>query len=100
MHVAEAAVDERMPCLRLIVRLLGEAEIPDGVLVPRVCPEECVLISCARLNVLPARAEHVLARVDQTLRVPDRLLVHRVCGHSRIPADPQLTDYQVASDTA
>ena len=41
----------------------------------------------ARLNVLPTRAEHVLPRVDQFLRMPDRVLVHRVAGHERILAD-------------
>jgi hypothetical protein len=42
---------------------------------------------CARLHVLPTRAEHVLARVDQPLRGPDRVLVHRVGGPARILAD-------------
>jgi hypothetical protein len=41
------------------------------------------LLSCARLHVLPMRAEHVLARLDQPLRVPDRVLVHRVGAGTR-----------------
>ena len=50
---------------------LGQAEMPGGVLLPGVRLEERVLLPCARLHVLPTRAEHVLAGVDQLLRVPD-----------------------------
>ena len=36
VHTAEVAVDERVAGLRLVVRALGEAEMPGGVFVPRV----------------------------------------------------------------
>jgi hypothetical protein len=36
---------------------------------------------------LPTRAQHVLARVDQLLRVPDSFPVQEVGGHTRILAD-------------
>jgi hypothetical protein len=49
--------------------------------------QERILVPCARLHVLPARAEHVLACVDQLLRVLDRVLVHEVGGQERILAD-------------
>jgi hypothetical protein len=42
--------------------------------------QERVLLAGARLRVLPARAEHVLAGVDQRLGVRDRFLVDRVGG--------------------
>ena len=58
--------------------------MPDGVFLPGVRLQERVLLPCARLHVMPTRPEHVLARVNQPLRVPDRVLVHRVGGHARI----------------
>jgi hypothetical protein len=50
--------------------------------------QERVLLPRARLHVLPARAEHVLACIDQPLRVRDRVLVQHVGGHARILAEP------------
>jgi hypothetical protein len=76
----------------LLVRALGKAEMPGGVLLPGVCLQERVLLPCAQLHVLPARAEHALARVDQPLRVPDRVLVHRIGGHACILADARVSD--------
>jgi hypothetical protein len=92
VQTAEVAVDERVARLRLLGHALGDAEMPGGVLVPGVRLQERVLLSCARLHVLPARAEHVLACVDQPLRVPDCVLVHRVCGQARILADPRVSN--------
>src|SRR6266545_6044482 len=92
VQAAEVAVDKRVARLRLLGRALGEAEMPGGVLLPGVRLQERVLLACARLHVLPARAEHVLTRVDQPLRVTDRVLVHRVGGHARILADPRVSD--------
>src|SRR5262249_35994346 len=63
--------------------------MPDGVLLPGVRLQERVLFPGARLRVLPARAEHVLARVDQPLRMLDRVLVDRVDGHACILAEPR-----------
>jgi RNA polymerase sigma factor (sigma-70 family) len=45
--------------------------------------EERVLLPRAGLHLLPTRAEHVLAPVDQPLRVPQSVLVDRVGGHAR-----------------
>src|SRR5262249_34824411 len=36
VDAAEVAVDERVACLRPVVRAVGEPEVPGGVLVPRV----------------------------------------------------------------
>jgi hypothetical protein len=49
---------------------------------------------CTVHHVLPARAEHVLARVDQPLLACDRILVQRVGGHARILADACVSDCQ------
>src|SRR5206468_242038 len=87
METAEVAVDKRVARLRLLRGALGQAEMPGGVFLPGMRLQERVLLPCARLHVLPTRAEHVLARVDQPLRMPDRVLVHRVGGHARILAD-------------
>src|SRR6266511_4353467 len=92
VQTAEVAVDKRVARLRLLGRAVGEAEMPGVVLLPGVRLQERVLLPCARLHVLPTRAEHILARVDQPLRVPDRVLVHRVGGHARILADPCISD--------
>src|SRR6266545_4907191 len=66
--------------------------MPGGVFLPGVRLQERVLLPCARLHVLPARAEHVLACVDQPRRVPDRVLVHRVGGQARILAEPRVSE--------
>ena len=92
VQTAEVTVDKRVARLRLLDRALGEADMPGGVLLPGVRLQERVLLRCARLHVLPTRPEHVLARVDQPLRVPDRVLVQRVGGHARIFADPRVSD--------
>src|SRR6266508_4621174 len=87
VQTAEVAVDKRVARLRLLGRTLGEAEMPGGVFVPGVRFEEFVLLPCARLHVLPARAENVLACVDQLLRMPDSVRVQCVGGHARILAE-------------
>ena len=87
MHAAEVAVHEGVPRLGFLGRAVGETEMPGGVLVPRVGLEERVLLAGARLDVLPARADDVLARIDQLLCVPDGVLVQDVCGQACIFAD-------------
>src|SRR4051795_3074007 len=49
--------------------------------------QERVLLPRTRLHVLPARAQHVLASVNQLLRVPHRVLVQAVGSHTRILAE-------------
>src|SRR4029450_11937624 len=51
---AEVAVNERVAGLCLIWSAFGKAEMPGGVLVPRVRLQVHVLVTCARLHVLPA----------------------------------------------
>ena len=87
MHAAEVAVHERVPGLRLLGGAFGEAEVPGGVFLPGVGLEERVLLACARLDVLPAGAEDVLACVDQFLRMPDGVRVQTVRGQGLILAD-------------
>ena len=48
---------------------LGEAEVPGGVVVPRVGVEEGVLVVGGRLRVAPVAREHVLAGIDQLAAV-------------------------------
>ena len=67
VQTAEVAVDKRVARLRLLGRALRKAEMPGGVLLRGVRLQERVLLPCARLHVLPARAKHVLPRVDQRL---------------------------------
>jgi hypothetical protein len=92
VQTAKVAVHKRMTRLRLLVRAVGEAEVPRGVLLPGVRLQERVLLPCARLHLLPTRTEHVLARVDQSLRVPDRVVVDGVGGHARILADSRVRE--------
>ena len=87
VHTAEIAVDERVARFGLLVRALGKAEMPRGVLLPGVGFQERVLFPCTRLPVLPARAEHELPRVDQLLRMPDRRRVRS--GLCRCRCEPQ-----------
>jgi hypothetical protein len=87
VHAAEVAVHERVPGLRLLGGAFGEAEVPGGVFLPGVGLEERVLLACARLDVLPAGAQDVLARVDQFLCVPDGVRVQTVRGQALIFID-------------
>jgi hypothetical protein len=85
VQTAKVAINKRIAPLRLLVRAVSTAEMPGGVLLPGVRLQERVLLLCSRLHVLPSRAGHVLARIDQPLRVPDRVLVHGVGRHARQP---------------
>ena len=51
--------------MRLVARALGQAEVPRGVLLPRVPLQVGVLGSGARLHLAPVAVEDVLPRVDQ-----------------------------------
>ena len=89
METTEVAEDECVARFGLLSRALGEAEMPARVLLPGVRLQEHVLLTGAWLHVLPPRTEHVLAGVDQPLRLPDRIPVHHIGGHARILAKPR-----------
>src|SRR5262249_7366861 len=80
VHPPEVAVHKRVARLRLVCDALGQAQVPDRVVGKRVRLQERVLLAGARLHGLPARPENVLVRVDQPLRVHNRVLVQRVGG--------------------
>ena len=65
----EVAVDERVAGLRLAGRALGQPDVPERVILPRVLLEEGVLVLGARLDLAPIAVQHVLARVDEPPRV-------------------------------
>jgi hypothetical protein len=64
MQATEVAVDERVSCLGLLRRSLGETEMPLCVLVPGMRGEKSVLGFSPRLNVAPVAVEDVLACTD------------------------------------
>ena len=68
VHASEVAVHERIAGLRLIRGTLGEAEMPGGVLLPRVALQECVLAS-ARGCTSPQSLFSTYCRVDQPTAV-------------------------------
>jgi hypothetical protein len=76
----EVAVHECVARLRLVGDAFGQAQVPRRVLRKSVRLQERILLAGTRLHVLPARAENVLAGVDQLLRVVDRVVVERVGG--------------------
>src|SRR5262245_48200345 len=79
----EVAVNERVAALGLVLRAVGEREVPSAVLVPRVVLEERLLVGSSRLGLAPVAADDVLARVAQLLRVRHGAPVHPVLGHTR-----------------
>jgi hypothetical protein len=80
VQTAEVAVDERVARLRLLGRALGRPRC-QAAYSSQGASSGTRSAPCARLHVLPTRAQHVLARVDQPLRVPNSILVERVGGH-------------------
>src|SRR3954468_18503590 len=61
VHPPEVAVDERVARLGLVVRAVGEGEVPGAVLVPRVARQVVVLVVGGRLNTAPLNAQDVPA---------------------------------------
>src|SRR4051812_303245 len=86
VHAAEVSVDERVARLRAVGRTVGEAEVPLGVLHPRVRREEGVLLGGAGLGARPVAVQDVLARVDELLGPRDRGAVDGVGRHGWIVA--------------
>lgn len=62
---AEVAKDERVPGLSLVIRAIGETEMPAGVVVPGVLLQVLVLLAGARLDLAPVAGQDVLALVDE-----------------------------------
>ena len=72
VHPAEVAVDERVAGLGLVVGALGQAEVPGGVLLPRVPLEVGRAGRGVGLDVAPVGVEDVLLAVDQLPAARDR----------------------------
>ena len=83
----KVAVDEAVPGLRLIRRAVGQAQMPLGVLVPRVPFQEGILFIGARLNFPPVALEHVLPGVDEVASSFHGRPVERVGRDHRILPD-------------
>ena len=83
VEATEVPVDEGMPGLGLVRGPLREAEMPFGVLVPRVRLQEGVLGAGARLDVAPFAVENVVASVDQPPGARNGAFVDRVGGRGR-----------------
>src|SRR5260221_9596569 len=75
VDAAKIAINERVSTLGLVSRLLVEAEVPFGVVVPGVAVEERILVRRLRLNFTPVTFENVLACVDQSASVSDCALI-------------------------
>src|SRR4051794_16053112 len=86
VHPAEVAVHERVAGLGLLVRAVGEREVPGAVLGPRVPREVGVLVLGAGLDPPPLAAQHVPPGRDQLPRVGDAGLVDEVLRHGPSPA--------------
>src|SRR3712207_6533896 len=78
VHAAEVAVDEAVPRLGPVGGPLGQAEVPGGVLLPRVPLQEVVLAGGGGLHAPPLAAQHVPARPDQLAGVLHARLVEQV----------------------
>ena len=81
MESTEVPVAERVPGLGLVRRIVGEAEIPLPVVIPRVRFQEGILLVGARLDVSPRAVEDVLVRIDELPCSLHGALVHGVGGH-------------------
>ena len=87
MNAPEVAVDECVPGLGVVVRSLGESEMPLGILGPGVRFQEGVLVLGTRLYIAPHAVEHVLVRVDEAFRTRNGLPVQGVGGDDLILTD-------------
>lgn len=75
MDAAKIAINECVSALGLVSRLVIKAEVPLGVVLPRVAFQERILVRGFRLNFAPVTVENVLAGVDQTTSVSDCALI-------------------------
>ena len=81
MDPAEVSVNKRVPGLGVVARTVGEPQMPPGVFVPRVRPQERVLIAGPGLDLAPIAVQYVLAGIDQLPRVRHGLRVHGIRSH-------------------
>src|SRR3984893_12744940 len=84
MHATEVTIDEPVPGLRVVVRSVGQAEMPFPVLVPRMRLQEGVFVIGAGLTVPPVTVENVLMGVDEASGSCYRALVERIRSHQII----------------
>ena len=84
----EVPVDEAVPRLGVVARTAGEAQMPCGVVIPRMRLQEGVLVFGTGLNVPPGALENVLVRVDEPFRVCHGMFIDRVGGHAFILPNP------------
>src|SRR5262249_20758108 len=80
------SVDERVPGLGLVGGTVGEAEVPPGVLLPRVPFEVGVLVARARLDLPPVAVEDILTAVNEALGLRHRVRVDGIRSHDSILA--------------
>ncbi len=86
MHPAEVAEDEGVPGLGLVVRAVGQAEVPGGVLLPGVLLEVGVLVGGPGWTS-PQSLSRTYCRFSISFRgVLDRGRVDVVAGHDLIVA--------------
>src|SRR5436190_21315017 len=71
MDPTEIAEDEAVSRLGAVGGVNRQSQMPGRVPLPGVRREEAVLRRCIGLCLAPIAVEHVLARVDQALRVRD-----------------------------
>src|SRR5437870_3602030 len=81
MDPAKVPVDERVPALGLVGRLVVEAEVPLGVFVPGVCFEESILVTRSGLSFAPVALEHILPSVNETASMCDCALIDGIRRH-------------------
>jgi len=82
MDAAEVAEHERVTCLGLVGRALGQAQMPGGISIPAVPLEVGVLRCRVRLDDTPIAIQHVLLAFDELPGVVDARLIQRIRRHA------------------
>src|SRR5438876_12286635 len=71
VDAAKIAINERVSALGLVIRFLVKAEVPFGVVVPRVAFQERIPFRGFRLNFAQVAVENVLAGRDLAARLSE-----------------------------
>src|SRR5688572_7264398 len=79
----EVPEDERVASLRLCLRAVCQAQVPAGVVGPRVPLQERVLVVGSRLDFAPVAVDDIPAGIDQAPGVCDGAPVQLVGWHRR-----------------